>query len=446
MLVLTLLIVFLGGICWKYRQQSEQKNAENDQLREKLENQNVELQNARESTIRLQAEKEKEEAILRAEISSYKQKIVEEQQNKELLADRFSKLSQDVLKDNREQFLHLAKSQFEQFDQKNKSELDKRRDAIGQLILPIKESLDKVEQGIGEVEKLRLGDYKSLQEQIKALSAGQLSLQKETGNLVQALRRPEVRGNWGEIQLKRVIEMAGMSQHCDFVEQASVNTEGGRLRPDVIIKLPGKRDIIIDAKVPLDAYLQAIEAEDPAQQAHHLERHARQIRDKIKDLQSKQYWDQFADSPEFVILFLPNEGLFRAGLEKDPDLIEYGFKQKVILASPSNLIALLLAIAYGWNQEKVARNAEEIQKNAKEMYERIATFTEHFEGVGSHLDKAIGKYNKAVGSLERSFLPLARRMAEQGVSTAKEIKDLEDKTQTVRQFQAPELTGQSDLP
>ena len=394
----------------------------------------AELRRAKEELIKLQAEKEKSEAILAAEVNFHKE-------GKALMSEHFTKLSQEALKSNQEQFFTLAKSSFERLEEKTKSELDKRRESIGQMILPIKESLQKVQENIGEVEKARLTAYTSLLEQVKTLQEGHLSLQKETGNLVQALRRPEVRGNWGEIQLRRVIEFAGMTAHCDFVEQASVETGEARLRPDVVVKLPGQRDIIIDAKAPLDAYLDSLNTDDVEEQKKHLARHARQIRDKITELSGKQYWAQFDNSPEFVILFLPNEGLFRAGVEKDPSLLEYGFEKKVILASPTNLISLLKAVAYGWNQESMTRNAEEIQKQAQELYNRTAIFVDHFAGIGDHLDKALGKYNQAVVSLESRFLPAARRMKELGVTSKSEIKTIETKTQTIRDLQAPELVN-----
>jgi len=362
------------------------------------------------------------------------------------LSDAFKALSADALKSNNQSFLQLAKSTLEKFQEGAKSDLEKRQKAVDDLVKPIKESLEKVDTKIGEIEKNRLESYSALNEQLKSLVDTHLPmLRSETANLVKALRQPTVRGRWGEIQLKRVVEMAGMLEYCDFTEQESRSTEDGRLRPDLIVRLPGEKRIVVDAKAPISAYLEAIEATEEGLQQTHLADHARQVRDHITALGRKAYWSQFDPSPEFVVLFLPGEMFFSAALQQDPNLIEFGVNEKVIPATPTTLIALLRAVAYGWRQEALARNAQEISELGKELYGRLATLAGHWSNVGKGLDRAMDAYNKATGTLESRVLVTARRFRDlEAAPRGSELETPEPLDHAPRTLQAPELAPPED--
>ncbi|MDP8225382.1 MAG: DNA recombination protein RmuC [Candidatus Lernaella stagnicola] len=337
------------------------------------------------------------------------------QEAEQQLKNAFTALSAEALRKNNESFLQLATQSLQKFQQGAQSDLEKRQQAIDELVKPLKESLTNVDSKLVALDKARAASQSSLTEQLQQLGRQQGELREQTSKLVNALRTPVVRGRWGEIQLRRVVEMAGMVNYCDFVEQESVETDGGRLRPDMIVKLPGGKQVIIDAKVPLEGYLQAIEAPDEETRQAHLQAHARQTREHMKKLGQKSYQDQFESTPEFVVMFLPGESFFNAALEQDPQLIEEGVKNKVIPASPTTLIALLRAVSYGWQQERIARSAREVSELGKELYARIVTFTDHFAKVGNGLTNALNNYNAAVGSLESRVLVSARRFKELGV-------------------------------
>lgn len=385
----------------------------------------------RATELQVAMEKEREAGVERL-------KLMEESQKR--LGESFKALSGDALQRNNRAFLTLAQTTFEKLHQTASGDLSQRQQAIEQLVKPVGETLTRFDTRVQELEKQRVGAYAGLQEQVRSLIETQQRLQTETGNLVKALGTPRVRGRWGEIQLKRVVELAGMLDHCDFEEQQSVNTEDGRLRPDLVVRLPGGRNIVVDAKAPLAAYLEALEAESDEAREACLDRHARHVRDHAQQLSRKSYWDQFQPTPEFVILFLPGEQFFGAAVERDHSLIEYGVEQKVILATPTTLITLLKAVSYGWRQEAMADNARAVAELGQELYSRLGVMASHFSDVGNRLGRAVESYNKAVGSLETRVLVSARKFeALEVVHSGKGIVSLQGVEQSPRNLQSPEM-------
>lgn len=370
-----------------------------------------------------------------------KEKVFKELENR--FSDTFKALSGNALKENAKSFLQLAKETLSKEQIESKGDLEKKKQAIEAMLKPINDSLKHFGEKVSDIEKARVGAYESLKDQVVELAKGQTMLRGETGNLVKALGTPRVRGKWGEIQLRTVVEMAGMTEHCDFEEQQSRDREDGtRARPDMIIKLPGKKQVIVDAKAPMEGFLSAIEADSREEREALMKDHARHIRMHIKDLSAKEYWAQFDDTPEFVVLFLPGESFFSAALEVEPNLIDEGIQNKVILATPTTLIALLKVVAYGWRQESLAVQAQEISTLGKQIYERVADVATNWAAVGKGLKNAVEHYNKAVHNLESKVLVSARKFKDLPIELSnKEIKTSESLDVTTRKLQSPELEG-----
>ena len=380
---------------------------------------------------------------LEAERALAAERLVVVEKAREELASTFSALSGQALQSNNQMFLDLAAQTLGRFQQDAKGDLERRQQAIQELVAPVKLSLDKLDGRIHDIERLREGAYQALTTQVRVLAEGQGDLRRETFSLVKALRQPVARGRWGELQLRKVVEMAGMVEYCDFVEQASINGEDGRLRPDLVVRLPGGLNIVVDAKTPLSAYLDAAETDDDDVRKKHLIDHARQVRDHMTQLGRKSYQDQFDPTPDLVVLFLPGEMLFSAALQQDPQLIEFGVGEKVVLATPTTLITLLRTVAYGWKQEALARNAQEISELGRQLHDRISVLAGHWARVGRNLGEAVGAYNSAVASMETRVLVSARRFRDlKAVPDERQIDVLEPIETIPRTLDVPELALQ----
>jgi DNA recombination protein RmuC len=373
-------------------------------------------------TVKLEEEKKKREELLRVE---------------EVMKTTFKAVSSDALRLTQTSFFELAKETFDKYQTGMKQELTQKELAIDTLLKPLKESLEKVDVKIQELEKSRVGAYSGVTEQLKTMHVTQMQLEIQTATLVKALRTPNVRGKWGELQLRRVVEMAGMVEHCDFETQETFDTADGKIRPDLIVKLPNSRTIIVDAKAPLQAYLEAIEAQDDNERALKFKEHAKQLRKHLMQLGEKAYWEEFSRAPEFVVLFLPGESFFAVALDHDPSLIEFGVDKKVLIATPTTLIALLRAVAYGFREAVVAEHAERISELGKSLYDRLLTMVEHFQKLKRALDTSTEAYNKVVGCFEGRVLVAARRFQDMGVSQEKpELEELELQEKITRSIES----------
>ncbi len=367
------------------------------------------------------AESQTQEVSLRNALTGRNEELVKARAQLDGLDDKFKALATDVLRNSNEQFLQLAKKSLESGHKDAAAQLEHRKQAIDAMIKPVREALEKYNTSMQQVESSRVQAYGQLREQLSAMLTDQRALRDETSNLVQALRRPEVRGRWGEMQLRRVAELAGMIDNCDFTEQDSVETESGRLRPDMVVYLPADRCIVVDAKTPLDAFISAIESSDADERRTHMDRHVRHIETKVRDLSNKQYQAQFKRSIDFVVLFIPGEGFLQAAVQVKPQLMEAAMQRGVVIATPSTLIALLKAVAMGWREQRLTEHAQHISQLGRELHERLRLAGEHLQSVGGSLESAVKSYNRFLGSFESRVLVTARKFEDLGAGSGKAI-------------------------
>lgn len=401
------------------------------------------LQHRKQSQLR--ADNARLEAELAVERRRAEERIAALDEARDQLRETFGAMASEALKHNSGEFLKLAQENLKAFHVHAEGSLTQREKAVENLVKPIREALEKTELQIRRMENERKEAYGSLTKHLETMAESQRLLQGETRNLVQALRRPEVRGQWGELTLKRLAELAGMVDRCDFYEQEQVQTEAGRQRPDMIVRMPDGREIVVDAKTPLDAYLSAIEASDDEMRKRELERHARKVRERVRELSAKAYWQQFRNAPDFVVLFIPGDQFLTAALDHDRSLLEDALASKVILATPTSFVALLRAVAFGWRQEALTENAERIRELGEDLYQRLGTFAEHLVKVGKSLDASVSAYNKAVGSFDTRILPGARKFTELGISAKTEVAELEQIERTARNVQSGDATAASEI-
>jgi DNA recombination protein RmuC len=389
----------------------------------------------REQALRIEAE------LLRGRLKSEEALSAEREQALRRARDQlqavFGELARDSLQSNSEVFLQLARERLTRQQLDASQALKERESAIESLVRPIRDALAKTEAQIQAIERERIDSFATMRAQMELLASGQSLLTRETRNLVTALRRPDVRGQWGEITLRRLVELSGMTVHVDFTEQQYRNTDSGAIRPDMIVHMPERRDIVVDVKTPLDAYLAAVEAQDDEERSSQLRRHAQIVGVRVRELSSKQYWSQFERSPDFVVLFLPGDQFLAAALQENPGLIDDSLRQNVMLATPTSLVALLKAVSYGWKQTVLAANAEEVRSLGEELYKRLAVFGEHLGRLGKSLGASVEAYNRAVGSLEQQVLPAARRFPELGLRVNREIDPIEPVSELARIPRAP---------
>lgn len=390
------------------------------------------MQRGQQRISRLQQENAGLQATLDGERKVHEEKLAAYHESRQQFENVFAALSNEALKNSTESFLKLAQENFKQLHIQSQNELGQKEKSFENMVKPIRETLEKAEREIHRIEVERRESQGALSRHLDNLMQAHAALQGETRNLVNALRRPEVRGQWGEITLKRLAELAGMVEHCDFFEQETTRSDAGALRPDMIIRMPGGREIVVDVKTPLDAYLSAVEARDDESRQRHLAHHARKVRERVRELASKAYWSQFSKAPDFVVLFIPGDQFLTSALDLDRELLEFSLQQRIILATPTSFVALLRAVAYGWRQESLTENAEEIRKLGEELYGRLQTFTEHLSKLGRSLDSSVGHFNKAVGSFDARILSSARKFTEMGVSAKKEIEQVEQIEKGVR--------------
>ncbi|WP_245752584.1 DNA recombination protein RmuC [Poseidonocella pacifica] len=390
---------------------ADEKEIRASQLREELEATKERVEDELERRVSAESE-------LEARKAEHAARLHELRGMKAEMEEKFANLANGVLQKNSDAFLGLVTERFKAHQATAQEDLEGRKRAIEHLVKPLDEKLGVFDKRIGEIEKARNEAYGAIRAQVTQLAEGQSTLGQETRKLVQALRAPKTRGRWGEMQLRQVFDMAGMAEHVDYDLESHMETDGGARRPDAIVHIPGGKSIVVDAKTPLEAYLDALDAETPEAQTAQIARHARQVRDHVKTLSSKAYHDLLHTTPDFVVMFIPGETFVAAAAEVDPGLMEFAFERKVLIATPTTLMALVKAIAYGWQQEKMAENAVEVQKTAKELYDRLSTFAEHMDGIGKALTRSVSTYNKAVGSLESRVLPSVRKFEQMGVVSA----------------------------
>jgi len=431
-----------GVVFLLFKARTAASEARSEELKRAGEEALRELAGLRETNSSLRAELSAEKAAREQEVKGWQEKQDTLIKAQEELMRQFDALSRKALDLNSKSFLELARTQMEKMITDVDQKESKRKLELEKLVQPLSKSLEDVSKHVREVEKEREKAYASISEQVKGLSEAQIAIRKEASNLVNALRRPSVRGRWGEMQLKRVVEMAGMLDHCDFTEQTTVQSDSGRLRPDMIVHLAGGRTIVVDAKAPLSAYLDAVETDDEDERERFMKKHAEQVRTHIRQLSTKAYQDQFSSTPDMVVLFLPGESFYYAAQEIDPTLIEQGVDNNVVIATPTTLITLLKAVAYGWRQEQLAENAQKISRLGQELYDRLRVLADHMNKMGRGLNSAMNSYNSAVSSMERRVLVSARKFKDLGSSTSAELPEVSELEGAPRQLELG--TGEED--